>query len=337
MLIKIGARYPFGACSYYRSYGVFPHLHRLDQSIRVEPITQIDWTYIAGADILYLERPQDPEYVSAMKLAKNFGVKTWVDYDDDLFSVPDYNPTKAFYGKKEVRQSIIKALETADVVTVATQSIKDVYSKYNSNIHVIPNAFNNYNLSLHDQPSKNKKIAWRGSQTHRGDIIPVTREIVKLSNEYKYDFFDKESWMWLFFAKDLWYVVDYMKPGSYRGFDEMQIQDYFKKLKNENPAIFVCPLEMNVFNASKSNCAWLEATFSGACCVAPVLPEFDKPGIEHYYTSGEFYDKVKMLINNPERRAANFQASLKYIQKNLLLSDVNHKRLDVARSVIYGS
>ena len=331
MLIKIGARYPFGACSYYRSYGVFLHLRRLDTSIKVEPITQIDWTYIAGADILYLERPQDPEYISAMKLAKNFGVKTWVDYDDDLFSVPNYNPTKAFYGKKEVRQSIITALEMADIVTVATPAIKDVYSKYNNNIHVIPNAHNNYNYSLPIEPSKSNVISWRGSQTHRGDIIPVTQEIVRLSKEYA------GKWFWSFVAKDLWFLTDYMEPGSFTGADEMQLPNYMAFMRKTSPSILVYPLEMNTFNASKSNCAWLEATFSGACCVAPVLPEFDKPGIEHYHTSGEFYDKVKMLIENPDRRAANFKASLKYIQDNLLLSDVNQKRLDVAKAVVYGS
>lgn len=323
MNLKIAARYPSGACSYYRTYGVLPHLTKLRPDIHVEPIDKIDWSYLSGADVLFLERPQDAEYLAACKIAKNFGVKLWIDYDDDLFNLPDYNPFHGFYGKKEVRESIIKALDMADVVTVATPAIADSYKKYAKTIHVIPNAFNNYSYSLSESPSSNKILTWRGSVTHRGDLLPVTREIVKLSHDFH------KKWYWSFIAKELWFLTDYMAPGSFFNADEMTLPSYFQFFKKTGPAILVFPLEVNQFNASKSNCAWIEGVFAGACCVAPPLPEYKRPGIENYSSAGEFYDKVKILIESPAKRAENFQASLDYINANLLLSDVNKKRIAV--------
>lgn len=328
MRIKMGIRYPFGACSYYRSMGVFSKLHRLNNNIDVKLIDKIDWHYISDADILYLERPQDGDFYNACKIAKDFNVKVWIDYDDNLFDIPDWNPAKIHYEKKETRKNIEKCLKIADVVTVTTPALKTLYSKYNKNIHIIENAFNNYNYKLPEKASNNKIVNWRGSNTHRGDLILYSHQLATLSEK------NKEKWGWSFIGSDIWYVTEYMK--SVFQTDEMTIPKYWQYIKKVNPSIQYSPLVLNNFNSGKSNISWIEGVYSGACHLGPNLSEFRRPGIENYSTPDEFGQKLEMLINDEKLREQNFNESLEYIKENLLLSTINKKRIKIAEELCDG-
>jgi len=319
--IKLGIRYPHGACSYYRSMGVFSKLHKLDANIDSTLIDKIDWHFIADADILYLERPQDGHFYNACKIAKDFNVKVWVDYDDDLFNIPSWNPAKPHYSKPEVKKEIKKCLKIADVVTVTTPALKRLYSKYNKNVHIVENAFNDYNYRLPNKVSKNKIVNWRGSNTHRGDLILYSHQMSALSEKYK------EKWGWSFIGSDIWYIIEYMK--SVFHVDEMSITKYWKYIKRVAPSIQISPLMLNQFNTGKSNISWIEGTYSRACHLGPHLTEFRKPGIETYKTPDEFGSKLDILINDEKLREQNFNASKEYIIDNLMLSDVNKKRIEI--------
>lgn len=330
MEIKIAARYPHGACSYYRTYGVIPFLNRLDSSINITALDKVDWSRLSGADVLYIERPQDGDFLGAIKLARQFGVKVWIDYDDDLFCVPHYNPMKMFYDDPKTQTAIKKALEFADVVTVATDPIKETYKEYNDNIHVVPNAFNDYAYSMPDHSSKKGLVAWRGSETHRGDLLNICRQVIELSQDYN------KQWEWIFFGNNPWYLTEYMADGCVLATGEKSLTEYMQLLQRQTPSLFFVPLQRNKFNHAKSNCSWLEATFAGSCVVASDLPEFHKPGIENFKTPEEFFEKMEILIDNPAQREKNFQASKEYIKNNLMLSTVNKQRIEILGG-LYGS
>lgn len=318
--VKIASEYPHGACSYYRSMGVFPKLPKLDSNIQVEFTHDVGWQLLSDTDILVIERPQSPNHLKAIRIAKNFGIKIWCDFDDNFFQIPKDNPTYKYYTNKTNEEAIKKCVELADVVTVATPAIKIELLKYNKNIIVIENAFNDYNYNLEYNLSNREIIQWRGSNTHRNDLITYSGAIFSIAKEF-------EKWGWSWIGSDIWYMTEYIKNKFQH--DEMNMIPYWEYIKNVNPAIQIVPLIFSTFNQGKSNIAWIEATYSGAVCLCPYLAEWKKPGTILYNAPEDFKSNLKILIEDKECRKENYKKSLNYIKENLCLSKINRKRISV--------
>jgi len=279
---------------------------------------------MSDCDILFIERPVSQDYVIAAQAAKDFNVKLWIDFDDDLFSVPSWNPAHSFFSSKETKESIKKCLKIADIVTVATPKIKEVYENYTDNIIVVENAFNDYNFDFKNIKTNSNKIYWRGSQTHRKDIIDHSQSIVKASLENK-------DWEWNFIGNNLWFITEYIK--NCKEYQEMELIKYFKLIKQLGPQIYIVPLRFCNFNLSKSNCGWLEATYAGATTIAPDIQEFRRPGIVNYKDTDDFYVKLCEMMNDKKELKRLHLESFEYIKDNLLLSKINNKRLSIIESI----
>jgi len=317
--IKVCTQNPEGACSYYRSFGPLPYLSKISKEpIVIETITNFDWNTLSGVDIVFFERPRDEALLNAIKFTKDFGVPIWVDLDDDFFNIPKYNPSYSHFIQPNVRKCIEQCLTLADVISVTTTDLKEKYSKFNNDIFVIENALNNYNFPILSQPSENPIVNWRGSVTHRNDILSCFSSLVQLSQ-------NNQNYYFNFIGNDLWYIED--KIHNLRIEQPLTQVPYFKHIKQLHPQIQISPLEFNTFNIGKSNISWLEGIYSGAVCVGPDMPEWNKPGIETYKTQEEFYEKVQMLMSDKKKRIKNFYDSVDYINENLLLSKINEKRL----------
>lgn len=322
--IRLCTDYSYGACSFYRTWGAIPKLSKLNEKIVVSGINDIDWCALSDTDILYMERPYKDEYLLAAQMAKSFNVKLWIDWDDNVLDVPPDNPTIDIFGKRHNINNIEQILKLADIVTVATGALREKYKKYNRNVHVIENAFNDYNYALNYSLSGKNVICWRGSKTHRRDIMTVKDEIIAVS--------EKRNSEWFFFGDSPWYVYENVKNAVVR--KEYPILLYFEEIKAQSPSIFIVPLVDNDFNRCKSNCSWIEAIYAGAVVLAPDLPEFRKPGITNYKNPYEFHNMLIELIDNPKLREDNYGKSFDYIRDNLYLSSINKKRLEVIEKVI---
>lgn len=324
--IKVCTQSPDGSCSYYRSLGVFQYLHKIsEEPMVVETITNFEWHNLVGTDVVFFERPRDESMVKAIEFTKNFGIPVWIDIDDDFFTIPKYNPSYQFFNQKNTRASIELCLRNADIITVTTETLKKVYEGFNKNIFVVENAFNDYNYVLAESPSEKNIINWRGSITHRDDILSCLEPLVKLSE-------DNPEYSFSFIGSDLWYVERRIKNITIK--QALPLVGYMNYTKALNPQIQISPLEFNEFNRSKSNINWLEGAYSGAVSVAPNMEEWRKPGIELYNNQQEFYDKIDMLIKDKKKRIKNFYQSLDYINENLLLGKVNQKRIDVVNFLL---
>jgi hypothetical protein len=326
--IKVCTQYPEGACSYYRSLGVISKLSYLKtENIIVEKITEFEWSNLINTDIVFFERPRSADMVKAMEFVKQFGIKIWSDIDDDFFSVPIYNPSHKFFSQPNTINAITRCLELTDVLTVTTPALQKKYKKYCANkpIIIIENAFNDYNFQLSEQPSDNNIINWRGSNTHRNDLLSCIKQLTRLSEE-------KTDCTFNFIGNDLWYIAGEIK--NFNQIEEKTNVSYFNYIKKLQPQIQIFPLEFNEFNLAKSNISWIEGTYSGAVNVCADMPEWNKPGIETYKTPEEFYEKVILLLTDKKKRIKNFYESLDYIKENLLLSIVNKKRLEVMANLL---
>ena len=326
MIHRIGAviSIPQGACSYYRSIGAFSKI----KDIKFELLEKGNWVNYSSIDVLYLERPVLPSFIEGMKMAKNFNIPVWVDFDDDLFNVPKYNPAHSFYSKKETLDTIIMACKIADVITVTSEKLKNVYSKYNNNVEVIPNAWNDTNFPLDSNAFSNKKIInWRGSATHRNDLLEYKDSILKAVET-------KKDWQWSWIGKEHWMISDFIEDKQKISLDEMDIIQFFNVMRQLNPSIQLVPLKINEFNEAKSNIAWLEATYAGACTIAPPLEQWNRPGIIQYQDMDHIYDEIIDTMGNDKKRKAKWKDSLEFIESELVLSKINKKRSDIIHKLI---
>lgn len=102
--------------------------------------------------------------------------------------------------------------------------------------------------------------------------------------------------------------------------------EFFHMINNMNPCVHFSFLENTLFNHSKSNCGWIEATYAGAASFATGgLPEFVKtPAI-----ICEQVDEAFRLFAEKDFLKDRHDKSWEYICQNLLLSTVNEQRAKV--------
>ena len=315
------------ATSLYRAIGPLGELQSADKHLRIELMQKCDWSTLKLVDAVFMQRPFTNAHLRIAQMIKANNKPLWVDFDDDLFAVPQGNPCFETFSKPEIQKNIATVIAMADVLTVSTDALMQKFSTLNDNISVIPNAIDmaligeNIEPEIHRQPL----IMWRGSKTHRKDLNTIAESCIHLAKKMPY-----ATWV---FVGDVPWFVDYMPDKQVICADALDPVEYFEFLKKTKPAVFIVPLEDSDFNRSKSNCAWLEASWSGAATIAPALPEFIQPGISNYHDTNEFSSHVQFLIDNPVSRVNKAMESWNYIDSHLRLSFVNQLRLSILSEV----
>lgn len=328
-MINIAAFYPCAtdATSFYRGAGPFSMLRKLDPFIQVASYADVNWSVLRNCDLMFLQRPSTPTYRELAKTAKKNGLPLWVDYDDDLFNIPEWNPAYEIFKKPENQDTVLTALTLADIVTVSTPKLKEIYAPHNKNIVVIPNAFDDYvfSFSRKENMNFNKIVMWRGSKSHRKDLHSAKMPMIKLS--HKWDF------TWLFLGDEPRFIDD-MNEKHTRTIGPMDIMGYFPFIKQVKPGIFIVPLENNVFNLSKSAIAAYEAVYAGAVVLAPDMPEWKIPGVINYQDCEDFEKKLDAMMQGEVNLWEQYDRSYEHIKEHFLLSKINKQRLEIVKQLL---
>jgi glycosyltransferase involved in cell wall biosynthesis len=321
---------PTDATSFYRGAGPLGHLRKMNRDINCYNVNEVNWAALKFMDIMFLQRPWTQTYKQLAEVAKKFGVPIWCDFDDDLLNVPTWNPAYKVFSKPEAQDAIKACLSMADVITVSTAKLKELYSSFNQNIIVIPNAFDDevFEFSRKENSAFKQLIMWRGSPTHRQDLNLMSAGALSLSKKYKFS--------WMFLGDNPWFV-DFMPKDLVQVIPAQDIIDYFGFIKKMSPGIFIVPLQKNEFNKSKSNCAYLEATYAGAVVLAPDLWEWRVPGVIHYKEDAtgksNLHEKLEEMMTGKIDFMAHWEQAYKHIKDNLLLSNVNMKRQSIVEGL----
>lgn len=288
-----------------------------DLHIEQKPYSgNITWSTFVGYDAIILERPSSTDDLKIIKLAKQVGLKIISDWDDDCLHVPVTNPMWHHY--QRCKSEVMECIALSDELWVSTGGIKKAYSLYNQNIHVIPNAHNDHLFPIENKRPFNpetKKVFWRGGGSHEADVYDMADSLIKIIDRSK-------KWKFYFIGSRFIYME--LRCGdNYQPVSSMPLMQYFDYMAKENPNVVIHPLQDNLFNQSKSNIAWLEATYCGAVFFGNTkLPEFDKPGAVELELLPDFL-QIKFGIE--AARAYNTE-SWDYICEHLLLSKINKTR-----------
>lgn len=319
------------ATSFYRGVGPLGHLARsTGHSIQLMFSAQVSWATISMCDVVFMQRPWRAKDLSTAEVVKNCRLPLWLDYDDDLFSVPMENPSFDLYADEVTKKRIATMIAMADVVTVTTEQLKANLANLNKNIVVVPNAFDDRFLTMPEKREPPAKLVlWRGSDTHQKDLATVGMQLGELSHDP-----DLSDWTFQFMGFNPWWITERMRHLNTIISPPIDILEYHTYLREVNPALMFVPLCDSDFNLSKSNIAWIEGTYAGAAVVAPGIPEFVQPGISNYSTAQEFIDVMKTLMLDLSRKEVKQAESEFFIKQWLPLSRVNHLRLELLEKLL---
>lgn len=324
---------PKDATSLYRGMGPLCELQRKNPEISlITFVNEYSWMIFSMADVFFLQRPYASSHLEMVQMAKDNKVPVWVDYDDDLFTVPVSNPAYRVYANEEVRRTVARIISMADYVTVSTNFLKNQLERgpapLNKNIKVVPNALNERIFDYRTRPTGDRKklIMWRGSTTHHKDLWHHLAPIVDSVNS-------DSTWTWLFQGDKPWFLFERLGENAIFA-DSIDPIQYFKQMHAMKPSTMVVPLHDCEFNRSKSNIAWLEAAFFGAMTIGPNWEEWQKPGCINYDSVDNFAGILKRLRLGEWDPTVESEKAWAYIQENLFLSKVNSLRLQVIEELI---
>jgi hypothetical protein len=313
------------ATSYYRSSGVLPYLRDHITDFHITSIPggkELSWTDAAMYNVSLLQRPVHAIDVRNIRLLKECGVRVVLDYDDDLLNIDEGNPVYAHHFKN--RENIIACLMLADVVIVSTEALMKSFKPYCSKIVVINNAHNDYLFPATKKPSfEYTKIAYyRGGSTHQRDVYTYAGDIVDAIKHHS-------DWRFYFLGDRFQFIeMNTQKCDNLFVSGYSPVYEFLRSLPRLRPCAYMSFLEVNPFNAAKSNCGWIEATYAGAASfVSKDLPEFDSvPGMRFRAHVPSFKGMFEMHASNENFLKGVHDASWEEVKKNYLLSDVNRKR-----------
>lgn len=311
--------------SFYRGHGWTSEIHKSDDSIRVEYVTNPDVIKMKGIDVLFVQRPDNIQEINLIKTAKKMNIPVIIDYDDYLLDVQDYNRYHVIMdlAQNDYKANMILSLQLADMVFVSTEELKRQLLKFNKNIHTIRNAFDNYLYKQVDGFNKEKVILWRGSSTHRvdlGNYAPELATMAKDNQDFKFVFLTERFLDWQVEMQKSLKNIELIKA--------VPIFDYWYKLLSIKASIIYVCLEDTIFNKCKSDVANIEGLGSGAITIAPNWEEWKDTTCYRYDDKQQFIDKMRKAMNNlrdgvyPEK------------PKNRLLSDTNKQRVQLIKSFL---
>lgn len=199
------------ATDFYRSVGPLWYIQKMTGGgVLLKTVTppNIDWHQLFTSDVVFFSRPNGNTLLDIIAEVKDMGKRVWVDYDDLLDGLSDYNPAKVHFGREDVKESVKLILAMADAVSVSTQYLKEYYQQYaKAEIIVLKNAFDS-NL-FRFQPIRPQadpiRLHWRGSATHLGDLMTVkpVLDYVIDSEKWRMKFHGLQKWMLYGFDPDL--------------------------------------------------------------------------------------------------------------------------------------
>ena len=317
------------ATSFYR--GIRP-LKELSKAIPELNLTAVDpwtWASMTHADAVFMQRPYKDGHVVKMEIAKDIGLKLWVDYDDYLLGVPADNPNHAIYNSKETKMNILRCLAMADVVTVSTQALADLYKDFNKNIVVVNNAYEKRLYPYRKPAPRNKLVMWRGSSTHHRDAMGYAQPIIELQNDERF-----KDWTYHYVGDNLWFITEFTPHASTLWSEAIDVIRYFKHIHEVAPSLMMVPLHDSAFNRCKSNIAWIEATHAGGVALVPDWEEWKNPGALIYTDQASYRNHMESILKGEVDIEAMNKLSTECIEDKYDLVKLTQKRKAVLESIL---
>jgi predicted O-methyltransferase YrrM len=132
---------------------------------------------VPNADLYVLQQRPEKEWLKMIPFLKDRGKIIVCETDDYYHGVPFWHP--AYEITRPLLEPMKKIYAMADAMTVSTPFLKEIYSQYNSNIHVLPNYWDaTMWVDLPKKDWKRLRIGWMGVAKMRPADMQVLQGVI---------------------------------------------------------------------------------------------------------------------------------------------------------------
>lgn len=231
----------------------------------------------AHCHVAVVQRQYSQVNFEAIQLLKKMKMKIVYDLDDDMWSVPSYNPAHKLL--RQLLPGFHNCASRCDMITVSTEHLRlMVQREMGKDGPPVMSVENSLDFDwFHPLPQEFKKakngkvvVGWAGTNTHSGDVKKVFDLIPALMEELPEMQFE---------------LVGLPMPDNWaKVADRVRVRDYIPVAEFANYwsswqwDVALAPLERNQFNLSKSSIKMLEAAALKIPCVASNFAAYGKFG-----------------------------------------------------------
>lgn len=263
------------------------------------------------------------DYMAISWIAKSAGKPFVLDLDDNLLSLPKEHPDRVSHYYSSALPGLLHAMIKADLVTVATENLKNELLELNPNISVLPNYFDPNLWEIQDQTPTNDdepvRILYMGSHTHKPDLESINKTLFQVaknaSRKVKFTFIGVKPPTGL----ENLAMVEEIKDFTF------VYEDFVEKFSRIEADIALAPLKDNTFNRSKSPIKFFEYSAIGLPTIASAVDPYTKvikEGETGLLATNEadWVEKINLLIENTELRKELVNNARASINENYLIT-----------------
>lgn len=341
-----------GGCGYYRCFQPALKMRQFSLMNTITDVGIAKKEHIDQADIVVFQEVGSTQNTKSYQYALKSGKAVVVEVDDLLHMVSPNNPGYASWnpGTLFVQRSVEK-MKKAHAMTVTTPQLARDYAPFNDNIYVIPNYLSEQRW---DMPVTRKndgiiRIGWAGGNSHLDDLKLVAPVIEKIVKEYegkvKFETMGMLEKEFKGTFRNLDKFAHHCPKCDYHGDVEFRpgesLENYQQILATFGWNIALAPIVNTAFNCAKSDLKLKEYAALGVAPIASrVTPyiEAQKDGCNVLLaeTFDEWYNAIKELIDNPEKRAKIVEENNIWKENNWIAKNIK-KQSDIYHQIIANS
>jgi len=272
--------------------------------------------YAGLGPVNLFQRPSVPALRDAVAEINAIGARAWVEIDDDVWAL-SYQNAAAVGWPRQAQQCAAQAIRAAAGVTVSTEPLAGIVSRWNRNVVVIPNAVDPADFPAFVRGARDPEIirvGYFGSYTHSEDIKLALSAMLAVARrpgvELHFGGFDPLAGRSRDPRVTEWREYDGLRY-RYHGW-ATDLREHYANIASLDVA--VGPLTRVSFNESKSAIKWIEHAMCGTAMVlSAARPYVD--AVRHGETGllaktpADFYKYLTLLATKPELRQSIGQAA----------------------------
>ena len=328
-----------GGCGYYRCYQPASFLRTRGLMNTIVDFKETTPEHIMQADIIIFQETGSTKSIEAMNFAKENNKPIVIELDDEIRTISPHN--EGGYGAWNpgtlfIHRFIQQAIG-ADAMIVSTPQLAREFFVYNKNIYVLPNFLNEgkWTNNLVKKQDGYFRIGWAGGNAHLDDLKMISKVIEKIVKEYdgkvKFETMGmvKSELGNTFSALEEFHET--CPKCNYQGesvtWTGESLENYPLVLASHGWDLAVAPIINTSFNSAKSDLKLKEYSATGypivASAVTPYI-EAKELGCDVLLakTFDEWYNNIKELIDNPERRSEMVKHNKEWMSKNWIADNI---------------
>lgn len=329
-----------GGCGYFRCKQPADFLKRSGLFDTEYVLQNPSREQLLSASLVVMQNTGSVEASNLMKFMEDNKIPYITEFDDFIHHVSPHNlsghqawnPETLFVGRA------VHSMRKGVAMTVSTPQLAREYFPYNPNIFIIPNYLDKekWDNPIVKRMDDKIKIGWCGGNAHGDDLKMISNVLDKIIKEYKGKVIFETIGMT---RKELSNVFP-MKifnevcpacnyEGELHHYPGESLSDYPQVLASKGWDIAVAPVINNSFGNCKSDLKIKEYSAAGIPIVASnVIPykEAKEDGADIYLatTFDEWYNYIKLLIENKGRRDEMIKSNKAWVEKYWIENNISN-------------